>query len=386
MNILASIIFAAVELISPGEGTVVKLVPEVQRSVMAEKTLAERKALIASDAARYGENAAWRRSEPVVFRWRPTAGEIYMWEFSIAKKKDFSDARIEILTAETNADGCVEWVLPRANLEIGETYYWRVSANLVCFTWGHPRGCGCPKARQPVVSRTSSFRTEDIAPRWIEIEGRVKNIRDIGGRNTEDGRRVRQGLVFRGQGLNDNSLDGCIRGRNRLTAEDVDYLTRTLGIRTDLDLRTPQETALMKVSPLGPSVRLVLHSSRQYKELFTPEGRRNMAENFRIFTRRENFPVYFHCIAGADRTGSLAYILEGVLGISRQDCETDWEATFYPRFPKESDGILGEVHFSNGLSAYGEKGASLRRQTELYLQDCGITKEEIDAFRSIMLK
>ena len=385
MMILTAVL-AAIKLIAPGDGSVVRLVPEVQRTVMSKETLAERKALIASDGRRYGEDAAWRRSEPVVFRWRPTAGETYMWELALAKNKDFSDARIEVFTAETNADGCVEWALPRANLEIDTTYYWRISANLVCFTWGHPRNCGCPKSRPLSVSRTSSFRTEDLAPRWIEIEGRARNIRDLGGWRTDDGRRVRQGLVFRGQGLNDNSLDGCIRGRNRLTAEDVAYLTGELGIRTDLDLRTPQETALMKVSPLGPSVRLVLNSSCQYKELFTPEGRRNAAENFRIFTRRENFPVYFHCIAGADRTGSLAYVLLGVLGVSRHDCETEWESTFYPRFPKESDGMLGEVHFSRGLSAYGGKDASLRRQAELYLLDCGITAEEIEAFRSIMLK
>lgn len=141
----------------------------------------------------------------------------------------------------------------------------------------------------------------------------------------------------------------------------------------------------MPVSPLGPSVRLIINSSCQYKELFTPEGRRNVAENFRVFTKRENFPVYFHCIAGADRTGSLAYILEAVLGVSRQECETDWESTFYPRFVKESDGILGEVHFNNGLAAYG-KDLPFRRQAELYLKDCGITEEEIETFRSIMLQ
>ena len=382
---LLTVVFAAIELLSPADGAEVKLVPEVQRTIMALESLDERKALIASKYDIYGEKAAWRTGEPVKFKWKPVGGEIYMWEFAIAKKKDFSDARVEVLTAETNGEGCVEWILPRANLEIATTYYWRVSGNLVCFTWGHPRGCGCPKAKPLSVSGVYSFRTEDVPPRWIEIEGRVKNIRDIGGRRTEDGRRVRQGLVFRGQGLNDNSLDGQVRGRNRLSAEDVAYFTDTLGIRTDLDLRTPQETALMKVSPLGPSVKLILNSSCQYKELFTPEGRRNVAENFKVFTRRENYPIYFHCIAGADRTGSLAYILEAVLGMSRRDCETDWEVTFYPRFPKEADGILGEVHFNNGLAAYG-KDLPLSRQAELYLLDAGITMEEIEAFRSIMLK
>ena len=385
MTIHAAVL-AAIELISPVGGETVRLVPDVQCTVMAKENFAERTALIASDDAKFGSSAAWRRSEPVVFRWRPTDGETFAWEFAISKHKDLSEARVEVFVAETNSDGCVEWALPRANLEIGATYYWCISANIICFTWAHPRGCGCPKARPIVASCVSSFRTEDLAPRWIELEGRVGNVRDIGGHRTEDGRCVRQGLVFRGQALNDNSMDGYIRGRSRLTAEDIAYLTDEIGVRTDLDLRSKCETASMTVSPLGSAVRFIHHPSCQYRELFTPEGKRNMAENFRVFTRRENFPIYFHCIAGADRTGSLAYVLEGVLGVSRHDCKTDWESTFYPGPFKEFEGKLGMVYLDDGLSKYGKKGESLRSQSERYLLDCGISKEEIDAFRSIMLK
>lgn len=381
-----TILIGAIELISPVDNAVVRLVPEVQRVVMSKENHEERKKLVRSDPNTYGDHAAWRKSEPVVFRWKATAGEEWLWEFAIARDSDFSDARIEIVTAETNAEGVVTWALPRANLELDATYHWRVTGNLVCFTWGHPRHCGCPKEPKPMVSEVGTFRTADLAPRWIEIEGRVKNIRDFGGRKTVDGRRVRQGMIFRGQGLNDNSNDGCVPGRNRLMAEDVIYLRKTLGIRTDLDLRTPLETALMKTSPLGKSVKLILHSSEQYKGIFTPEGKRNVAENFRVFTDRDNYPIYFHCIAGADRTGTLAYLLNCVLGVSRHDAETDWESTFYPAFPKERDGILGEVHFYNGISAYGKADDTWQHRVELYLLDCGITKKEIDIFREIMLK
>ena len=43
-----------------------------------------------------------------------------------------------------------------------------------------------------------------MAPRLIRV-ARVPNVRDLGGRVTEDGRRVRQGLLFRSAGLNDNA-------------------------------------------------------------------------------------------------------------------------------------------------------------------------------------
>ena len=54
-------------------------------------------------------------------------------------------------------------------------------------------------------------------------------------------------MIYRGQGLNENSVTGERRGRYRLTFGDRDYLADTLGIRTDLDLRTLGETADMEV-------------------------------------------------------------------------------------------------------------------------------------------
>ena len=38
-----------------------------------------------------------------------------------------------------------------------------------------------------------------------------------------------------------------------------------------------------------------------------------------------------------------------------------------------------------GLAKYGDADTPLQRRIELYLLDCGVTQEEIDRFRSIML-
>ena len=57
-------------------------------------------------------------------------------------------------------------------------------------------------------------------------------------------------MIFRGQGLNDNSYDNGKRpGRNRLTTEDVNWMLNTLHIKTDLDLRSERETANMTETP-----------------------------------------------------------------------------------------------------------------------------------------
>ena len=41
---------------------------------------------------------------------------------------------------------------------------------------------------------------------------------------------------------------------------------------------------------------------------------------------------------------------------------------------------------TDGIAGYGDSSMPWRRRIELYLLDCGITKDEMDAFRAIMLK
>lgn len=188
--------------------------------------------------------------------------------------------------------------------------------------------------------------------------------------------------------MHNNSVTGEEPGKNRLTVEDARYLTGVLGIRTDLDLRSEGETAGMVESPLGMSVKFIQRSSRAYEGIFTADGKDTMAKNFRVFCDRKNYPIYFHCIAGADRTGSLAYVLNGVLGVDRRELETDWESTFYPNIPDVDPDLNRwgrESHFNDGFSKYGRDGDSWNRRIELYLLDCGVTEDEIAQFRSIML-
>jgi protein-tyrosine phosphatase len=111
-----------------------------------------------------------------------------------------------------------------------------------------------------------------------------------------------------------------------------------------------------------------------------------MVDNFRLFCDRANYPIYFHCSGGADRTGSLAWVLNAVLGVSRHETETDWEVTFYPDMPDaRPDDWRGERHFDEGFGKYGDADAPWEQRVVLYLKKHGITDGEIAAFRSIML-
>jgi len=397
---------AAVVPKSPAGGEEIKLVADAQKKVMNLPTYEERLNLLKEDRAhgkKIRHDKYWRKALPLVLTWEATAGEKGPWKIEIAKKADFSDARTwykaakETDKASGRATGAatsgatVKFEVKYANLEIATAYYWRVSTRGRCKEWNCGARCKCAESKTTVTSETATFRTEDFAPRWMAIEGSVGNMRDLGGRKTTDGRRVRQGMIYRGQGLNNNSVTGEKPGRNRLTVADVEYMTGELGIKTDLDMRSSGETAGMDVSPLGKDVKFIHHSSSCYAGIFSKDGMKVMAANVRVFCDPANYPIYFHCIGGADRAGSLAYVLNGALGVARHELETDWESTFYPTLSEMRDDYTGhnywcgEWHFNDGFSKYGDADTPWEKRVELYLLACGITKEELEKFRAIML-
>ncbi|MBQ6340409.1 MAG: tyrosine-protein phosphatase [Kiritimatiellae bacterium] len=408
---------AAIEPFSPANGATVALLTEPQKKIMAIPTYAERLATLKADHDKphddryYGKDreSKWRISNPLVLRWRTTAGEKGPWKIVLGMKPDLSDAASywveagHVKSRQEKDAVRFKWTVPRPNLKLGQTYYWKVWSDIKCkdYSCGSTINgpCKCGKAKGAHESPVASFTTDAQPPRWIAIEGRVGNIRDLGGWTTSAGRRVKQGMVFRGQGLNDNSVNGDAKGRNRLMVEDIDFFINTLGVKTDLDLRSDREVADMKQSPLGAGVTFIHHPSSAYAGIFkknpddlSSNGMKTMAENFRVFCDEKNYPIYFHCIGGADRTGSLAYVLNGILGVDRHDLETDWESTFYPALPelrKDYTGPTfwcGENHFNDGFAKYGDANATWNERIELYLLDCGVTKEEIAKFRSIMLE
>ena len=405
--ITAAILLASIELISPAQDATIALVPNCQRTIITNETLAAREAIFHDDrhgSKKLRHSGEWRKSIPVVFKWHATDGEGGPWELLVSKNPDLSNARMFLFhgaeadkstgrTEEKGGGGYFSHSEHMLNLEIATRYYWRITSNITCGRHAHGRKCSCKNKRPAVQSKIGTFTTENLAPRWIAIEGNVENFRDLGGRIGLDGRRVRQGMVYRSQGLNSNSVDGIAKGKNRMKVSDVEYLTDTLGIRTDLDLRSSCETAGMNnISPLGTSVTFIHSSSDCYNGCFRKQGMEIMAKNFRVFCDKKNYPILFHCIGGADRTGSLGYVLNGVLGVSRQELETDWESTFYPNIPgaKEKEGgehvWNSEWHFNEGFGKYGDSNSTWNERIELYLLDCGITHDEIERFRSIMLE
>ena len=113
-------------------------------------------------------------AKPVDFAWTGDANGVYT--LSVRRLPDCK------VFYESTITGLAAQVVGR--LEVGREWEWTVESN--------------------DEKATGRFCTEDRAPRILKFDG-VANARDIGGWRGLDGRRVRQGLVFRTGGLNANA-------------------------------------------------------------------------------------------------------------------------------------------------------------------------------------
>ncbi|MGN0833440.1 MAG: tyrosine-protein phosphatase [Kiritimatiellia bacterium] len=239
-----------------------------------------------------------------------------------------------------------------------------------------------------------SFRTADEAPRMILVPG-VPNLRDLGGRIGLGGRRIRQGRVYRSAGWNNNStktvqtngtavVTNFQAGAVRFNADAERRFVRPLAIRTDLDLRSDVECVGMTGSPIGRDVRWIRISSGNYWELAKPKCQRSFAQDFRVFLDERNYPIVFHCIAGADRTGSLACILNGLLGVPEDELAKDWEATGFTTTHSKFRHATRWDLLLRVFDAY--PGETLNERIEAYVRACGFSAADIARFRSLMLE
>ena len=214
-------------------------------------------------------------------------------------------------------------------------------------------------------SLTGRFKTADT-PRILSIEG-ISNVRDIGNWQTDSGNRIKQGLLIRG-----TEMDGAVENTYHLTNDGIIDMLDAFGIKTDMDLRAQLP---LSSDALGARTKHTYYGMVMYADIFTDAGKEKVKRIFSDLADPGNYPVYMHCTYGCDRTGTVCYLLEALLGVSKGDCLKEYGlSNLY------IDNILA---VENGLKIYN--GSSLKEQTESYLISCGISEFQIKSIRDIFL-
>ena len=211
------------------------------------------------------------------------------------------------------------------------------------------------------------FSTADQTPRFLFVDG-TTNVRDCGGWKTTDGHRVKQGMLYRGSELNSHV---------EITAEGLLTMKNDLKIRTDLDLRGKNEVVLDVLQENYVNIPCLAYD----EFLYDPETHRKI---FEFFLKKETYPVYFHCRGGADRTGTMTYLLNALLGVEKSDLVDDYEITTLSIWGVRSRNTGLFQAFRARLDEF--PGETDREKAEAFTLSCGITMKQIEEFRALLLE
>jgi hypothetical protein len=258
---------------------------------------------------------------------------------------------------------------PIYNLLPGQTYYYVVT---------HLLADG-----SAVTAKSGSFTTSSIPWRLLRVDG-IQNVRDLGGWTGLNEQKVKYGKLFRGSALDDSTFKDLI-----ITGAGRHEMISLLGIRADLDLRyNYTESAISK------DMTFLCKGYGPYAQAITTAECRTTFKTILewIVSRLSESPqkpVYFHCQGGCDRTGTLAFLLLGLLGVSESDLAREYELSsfspigMYDRIRNST--VYGYSAMVAALKTYS--GDTITKKfVDFATTGCGISTDTINTFRALMLE
>lgn len=326
----------------------------------------------------------------VTLSWKQNGSSFYT--VYLSENQAFEDATVEKVFGYTPT-------LDLYNLLPGTTYYWKVKG-----TYSGDE------------SAVGTFTTEESKVRTIYVDG-VSNARDLGGYETTTGK-VNYGLLYRG-----GKLNGTTSGE-AITEEGKSEMLDSLKIKTEIDLRSTGDDGGQTENAIGGGVNYIKIPLGQYANIldyetwssldkseksgnFDANNKNAIKQIFELLADKNNYPIYFHCNAGADRTGTLALLINGLLGVDEQSLIKDYELTTISRYGKRlrssltednkaftETGVMqndGGNYVAMGLfidtlkSAYTDNGDINEAIYNYLIEYIGLSNDTLDKIKSIML-
>ena len=264
------------------------------------------------------------------------------------------------------------------NTEVGASYKYKVTA--------------LDEENNEIMTSDFSpvFSTENKGPRHLYVPG-VENMRDLGGWG-----KIKQGMIYRSGRFNEDKTD---EPTLTVAPEGVEELAR-FGIKTEIDLRRTANNevgGLTNVSVI-PTIENYYQIPMLFegKNLLTYVGKSNSNDGyaydnpaaikrfFELLADENNYPISFHCSIGKDRTGCLAFLLEGLMGFDLETMYRDYMFTNFSKagYCKLKDDILDR--YGKTLDEY-ENGDNINEKIYNYLNEIiGVSIDDLNSIKTIL--
>lgn len=191
-----------------------------------------------------------------------------------------------------------------------------------------------PTARHYFILQTPDGARYRLAERLVPLAGAM-NFRDVGGYETEDGRFVRWGKIYRSAALSGLTPDDLAK----IEALGIDYVydLRSVGERRDEPTRWPETgatlvshdyemdiSAFMSAFAGGPSADKVRAAMTAFYPAVVDSHRTQFRAVFAELLEGDEGAVLYHCSAGKDRTGVQTALILSALGVDRETVIEDF--------------------------------------------------------------
>lgn len=234
------------------------------------------------------------------------------------------------------------------------------------------------------TSNIYHFKIKDSIYRPIHLDG-VTNVRDFTSWPLSNGKKLKQGVLYRGATLNTSKSDTMYL---EITPSGLEEMVNHLNIKTEIDVR--MNVTDNNYNENGNFTNEVIPEVTYYnipwdyrrKDNFMTECKdviKKVMEQLSVST----YPVYFHCSHGADRTGVTFFLLGALVGMSEEDLYKDYLLT--------NLGKIGGTRTEKDPKTYIEdlkalEGDTLSEQANSFLLDCGVTQETINSIKDKLLE
>ena len=229
------------------------------------------------------------------------------------------------------------------------------------------------------ASDIKTFKVTEQAPRNLYV-GNLPNFRDMGGRTTTAGGKIKQGLIYRGAG---NNFD------QKGTAPDnaaKDVLLKQLKVKTEINVadKTGNNLTLS-----GTTVKncFMDWGATPYSNLSRNAER--IRQVMDILADETNYPVFYHCRIGTDRTGITGMMIGGLLGIPFNEIFQDYcFSNFAPidgqRYANKTDDKNGDDPAKYIEEIKKMPGATYQEKTYNALLTIGCPAEKLNKIIDFM--
>lgn len=227
-------------------------------------------------------------------------------------------------------------------------------------------------------SDIKTLKVTETAPRNLLV-GNMPNCRDMGGRTTYAGGKIKQGLIYRTSGSKfDNRTD------SNQDAKDV--LTKQLKVKTEINVANSTGNNV-NLSGVKLENCYMAYGAVPYSNLARNSTR--VRQVMDILADETNYPVFYHCRIGTDRTGITGMMIGGLLGIPFNEVFQDYcFSNFAPidgqRYPNKASDPNGDDPAKYIDEILALPGANFQEQTYLALRLLGVPAAKLDKIIDIM--